>query len=130
MWGAAPSRLSPRVPTPECRTMSSESCCSADSTYLFRSPRNAALAGDAWTCTATRLLAKARACQRAPWCAAGAQRALMHRWTALASFAALRAQVCSLLELPLEGPGDPTDTLEVPLGELLAGHQPPAPSRL
>ena len=54
----------------------------------------------------------------------------MHRWTALASFAALRAHACSLLELPIAGPGDPTDGLEVPLGELLAGHQPPAPSRL
>ena len=53
MRRAAPSRLSPRVPTPECRTMSSESCCSADSAYLSRSPRNAALAGDSWTCTAT-----------------------------------------------------------------------------
>ena len=45
----------------------------------------------------------------------------MHRWTALASFAALRAHACSLLELPIEGPGA-TDGLEVPLGELLAGH--------
>ena len=53
MRRAAPSRLSPRVPTPECRTMSSESCCSADSAYLSRSPRNAAPAGDSWTCTAT-----------------------------------------------------------------------------
>ena len=43
----------------------------------------------------------------------------MHRWTALASFAALRAHACSLLELPIEGPGDPTDGLEVPLGEPL-----------
>ena len=53
MRRAAPPRLSPRVPTPECRTMSSESCCSADSAYFSRSPRNAALAGDSWTCTAT-----------------------------------------------------------------------------
>ena len=53
MRRAAPSRLSPRVPSPECRTMGSESCCSADSAYLSRSPRNAALAGDSWTCTAT-----------------------------------------------------------------------------
>eukprot|EP00439_Symbiodinium_sp_Y106_P065510 s1439_g10.t1 len=43
---------------------------------------------------------------------------------------ALRAPACSLLELPIEGPGDPTDGLEVALGELLAGHQPPVPSRL
>ena len=53
MRRAAPSRLSPPVPTPECRTTSSDSCCSADSAYLSRSPRNAALAGDSWTCTAT-----------------------------------------------------------------------------
>ena len=40
-----------------------------------------------------------------------------------------RARVLVLLELPIEGPGDPTDGLEVPLRELLAGNQPPAPSR-
>ena len=265
MRRAAPSRLSPPVPTPECRTMSSESCCSADSAYLPLAPKScgglldvygnhrsacaqvgvlarragpleraaarickeagarvalhvalrdlnldvpasdgcrievvanglplwqgAQVAVDATvvspvrragqprsradqqpglalaqavdrkgrtypelrqarrcrlvvfgvevggrisrtTLTFLRLLAKARARQRAPWCSAGVQRAMMHRWTALASFAALRAHACSLLELPIEGPGDPTDGLEVPLGELLAGHQPPAPSRL
>ena len=56
------------------------------------------------TLTFLRLLAEARARQRAPWCAAGAQRAMMHRWTALASFAALRAHACSFcLSFPLRG---------------------------
>ena len=60
----------------------------------------------------------------------------MQHWTALASFvalasfAALRAHACSLLELPIAGPVDLTDAHEVPLEELLAGHLPPAPSRL
>ena len=35
------------------------------------------------TLTFLRLLARARARQRAPWCAAGARQALMRRWTAL-----------------------------------------------
>ena len=38
-----------------------------------------------------------------------------------ASFASLRAHACSLLELPIEGPSDPTDDQEVP-----AGSRPPA----
>ena len=59
------------------------------------------------TLTFLRLLARARARQRAPWCAAGARQALMRRWTALAFFAALRAHACSLLELPIVGPRDP-----------------------
>ena len=47
--------------------------------------------------TLLRLLARARARQRAPRCA---QKALTCRWTALASMAALRAHAATLLELP------------------------------
>ncbi|CAE7866925.1 unnamed protein product [Symbiodinium necroappetens] len=72
------------------------------------------------TLTFLRLLAWARARQRALWCAAAARQALNQRWKAQAAFAALRAHACSLLELPIAGPSDPSDDLEVPLGELLA----------
>ena len=75
------------------------------------------------TLTFLRLLGRARARQRAPWCVAGAQQALVRRWTVLASFAALRAHACSLLELPVAlSPADPLDGEEVPLGNLLAGR--------
>ena len=80
--------------------------------------------------TFLRLLAWARARQRAPWCAAAARQALNQRWKAQAAFAALRAHACSLLELPIAGPSDPSDDQEVPLGELLAGSLRPDPSRL
>ena len=49
------------------------------------------------TLTFLRLLGRARARQRAPWCVAGAQQALVRRWTVLASLAALRAHACSML---------------------------------
>ena len=82
------------------------------------------------TLTFLRLLARARARQRAPWCAAAARQALNQRWKAQAAFAALRAHACSLLELPIAGPSDPSDDQEVPLGELLAGSLRTDPSRL
>ncbi|CAE7297335.1 unnamed protein product [Symbiodinium microadriaticum] len=66
----------------------------------------------------------------APWCAAAARQALNQRWKAQAAFAALRAHACSLLELPIAGPSDPSDDQEVPLGELLAGSLRTGPSRL
>ncbi|OLP80446.1 hypothetical protein AK812_SmicGene39140 [Symbiodinium microadriaticum] len=47
-----------------------------------------------------------------------------------AAFAALRAHACSLLELPIAGPSEPSDDQEVPLGELLAGSLRTDPSRL
>ena len=82
------------------------------------------------TLTFLRLLARARARQRAPWCAAAARQALNQRWKAQAAFAALRAHACSLLELPIAGPSDPSDDQEVPLSELLAGSLRTDPSRL
>ncbi|CAE7495410.1 ettA [Symbiodinium sp. KB8] len=48
----------------------------------------------------------------APWCAAAARQALNQRWKAQAAFAALRAHACSLLELPIAGPSDPSDDQE------------------
>ena len=68
--------------------------------------------------------------QRAPWCVAGAQQALVRRWTALPSLAALRAHACSLLELPVAASPADLDGKEVPLGDLLAGGGPPPDSRL
>ena len=70
------------------------------------------------TLTFLRLLARARACQRAPWCAAAARQARSQRWKAQAALAAVRAHACLLLELPIAGPSDPSDDQEVPLGEL------------
>ena len=61
------------------------------------------------TLTFLRLLARARARQRAPWCAAAARQAMVHRWTTLAALAALRAHACTLLELPVGEPVDPLD---------------------
>ena len=74
--------------------------------------------------TFSRLLARGRAQQRAPWCAARVQHALVRRWTTLAL--ALRAHACSLLKLPAAKLPDSLDGLEPPLGNLLAG----GPSRL
>ena len=81
------------------------------------------------TLTFLRLLARARARQRAPWCAAAARQAMVHRWTTLAALAALRAHACTQLEIPVGEPVDPLDGQELALGELLAGAPPPQPSR-
>ncbi|OLP97981.1 132 kDa protein [Symbiodinium microadriaticum] len=62
-------------------------------------------------------------------CEQGDPLALNQRWKAQAAFAALRAHACSLLELPVTGPSDPSDDQEVPLGELPAGSLRTGPRR-